>query len=77
MKKRIEELLQQGFIQKSNTPYAAPVLFVRKKDKELRLCVDFRLLNIITIKNAFPIPLIEDLFMKIGTAKVFSKLNLM
>lgn len=77
LKKQIEELLRQGFIQKSNSPYAAPVLFVKKKDKALRLCVDFRLLNINTIKNAFPIPLIEDLFMKIGTAKVFSKLDLM
>ena len=76
LKKQIEELLNKGFIQKSNSPFAAPVLFNKKKDKTLRLCVDFRLLNIDTIRNAFPIPIIEDLFMKIGNAKVFSKLDL-
>mmetsp|Transcript_5973 Transcript_5973/g.7268 ORF Transcript_5973/g.7268 Transcript_5973/m.7268 type:complete len:1243 (-) Transcript_5973:294-4022(-) len=77
LKKQIEELLQHGFIQKSSSPFAAPVLFVKKKDKALRLCVDFRLLNLNTIKNAFPLPVIEDLFMKIGNAKIFSKLDLM
>jgi putative transposase len=77
LKKQIEELLQHGFIQMSSSPFAAPVLFVKKKDKALRLCVDFRLLNLNTIKNAFPLPVIEDLFMKIGNTKVFSKLDLM
>lgn len=77
LKKQIEELLKQGFIKKSNSPFAAPVLFVKKKDKALRLCVDYRLLNVNTIKNAFPIPVIDDLFIKIGNAKVFTKLDLM
>lgn len=59
LKKQIEELLPQGSIQKSNSPCAAPVLFMKKKNKTLILCVDFKLLNINTIKNAFSIPLIE------------------
>lgn len=68
LKKQIEELLQHGFIHRSNSPYAAPVLFVKKKGKSLRLCVDYRLLNVNTIRNAFPIPVIEDLFMQIENA---------
>lgn len=77
LKKQIEEFLQKGFIEKSNSPFAAPVLFVKKKDKALCLCVDFRLFNLNTIKKAFPIPVIEELFMQFGKAKVFSKLDIM
>lgn len=77
LKKQINQLLKQGFIKKSNSPFAAPVLFVKKKDKSLRLCVDYRLLNIITIRDAFPIPVIDDLLFKLGNSKVFSKLDLM
>ena len=77
LRKQVNELLARGFIQKSNSPFGAPVLFVKKKDGSLRLCVDYRLLNADTIKNAFPLPLIDDLFQRIGPSKVFSKLDLM
>lgn len=77
LKRQINGLMSKGFIVSSNSPFAAPVLFVKKKDGRLRLCVDYRLLNKHTIRNAFPLPVIDDLFIKIGQAKVFSKLDLM
>ena len=77
LKAQINSLLEKGFIVNSNSPFAAPVLFVKKQDGSLRLCVYYRLLNTNTIKNAFPLPLIDDLFHRIGPAKIFSKLDLM
>lgn len=74
--RQVDELLKQGFIRKSMSPYNSPVLFVKKKDGSLRMCVDYRALNNITIKNKFPIPRIDEALDKIGGARVFSKMDL-
>ena len=59
---QLEELLKKGYIRPSVSPWGAPVLFVKKKDGTLRLCIDFRQLNKYTIKNKYPLPQIDDLF---------------
>src|ERR1041384_8448933 len=76
LKKQLAELLQKGFIRPSVSPYGAPVLFVHKKEGTLRLCVDYRTLNKITIKNKYPLPRIEELTDRLAGAKYFSKLDL-
>lgn len=75
--KQVKDLLDKGFIRKSSSPYNSPILFVRKKDKTMRMCVDFRLLNNETIKDRFPLPKIDELISKIGKAQIYSKLDLM
>ncbi|XP_012448721.1 uncharacterized protein LOC105771884 [Gossypium raimondii] len=62
LKTQLQELLDKGFIRLSMSPWAAPVLFVKKKDGSLRLCIDYRQLNRVTIKNKYPLPRIDDLF---------------
>jgi hypothetical protein len=62
LNKQIEELLEKCFIHPSSSPWGAPVLFVSKKDGSRRMCVDYRSLNEVTIKNKYPLPQIEDLF---------------
>jgi hypothetical protein len=76
LKKQLEELENKGFIQSSVSPWGAPVLFVKKKDGNLRLCVDYRELNKVTIKNKYPLPRIDDLFDQLQGAKIFSKIDL-
>jgi hypothetical protein len=76
LKKQIEELLSKGFIRPSSSPWGAPTLFVDKKDGSRRLCIDYRSLNEVTIKNKYPLPRIEDLFDQMRGAKVFSKIYL-
>lgn len=76
LKKQLKELLGAGYIQPSKAPYGAPVLFQKKHDGSLRLCIDYRALNKVTIKNKYPIPLIADLFDQLGGARYFSKLDL-
>jgi hypothetical protein len=76
LKKQIEELLAKGFIRPSLSPWGAPVIFVDKKDGTRRMCMDYRLLNVVTIKNKYPLPRIEDLFDQMRGAKVFSKIDL-
>ena len=76
LKKQIEELLEKGFIRPSVSPWGAPVLFVRKKDGSLRLCIDYRQLNKITIKNKYPLPRIDDLLDQLAGASIFSKIDL-
>ena len=76
LKVQIEGLLEQGFIRPSTSPWGAPVLFVRKKDDTLRLCVDYQELNKVTIKNRYPLPRIDDLFDQLRGATVFSKIDL-
>jgi hypothetical protein len=69
-------LLDKGSIWRSNSPWGAPVLFVKKKDGTLRLCIDYRQLNKVTVKNKYPLPRIDDLFDQLKGAKVFSKIDL-
>lgn len=75
LSKYIEENLQKGFIRHSQSPYGAPVLFAKKKDGSLRLCVDYRGLNKVTIKNRYPLPLIGELLDRISRAKVLTKFD--
>lgn len=76
IKKIMRELLDMGIIQPSKSPYAAPIVLVRKKDGSFWLCVDYRALNKITIKNKFPTPRINDMLDKIHGAAIFTKLDL-
>jgi hypothetical protein len=76
LKKQIDELLEKGYIRPSTSPWAAPVLFVEKKDGTKRMCIDYRALNEVTIKNKYPLPRIEDLFDQLKGASVFSKIDL-
>jgi hypothetical protein len=73
---QLEELLKKGYIHPSVSPWGAPVLFMKKKDGTLRLCIDFRQLNKVTIKNKYPLPRIDDLFDQLKDAKIFSKIDL-
>lgn len=72
----VRKMLDEGIIQASCSPYASPIVLVKKKDGSWRLCVDFRGLNKQTIKDKYSIPLLEDLLDELGGAKYFSKLDL-
>ena len=76
LKVQIQELLGQGFIRSSTSPWGALVLFAKKKDKTLRLCIDYRQLNRLTIKNRYPLARIDDLFDQLRGARVYSKIDL-
>ena len=76
LKKQLDDLLNKGFIRPSVSPYGAPVLFVHKKEGTLRLCVDYRALNKITIKNRYPLPQIDELMDRLVGAKYFTKIDL-
>jgi hypothetical protein len=76
LKKQTEQLLSKGFICPSSSSWGAPTLFVDKKDGSRRLCIYYRSLNKVTIKNKYPLPRIEDLFDQMRGAKVFSKIDL-
>ncbi|XP_057250714.1 uncharacterized protein LOC130591416 [Beta vulgaris subsp. vulgaris] len=76
LKKQLEELLQKGYIRPSVSPWGAPVLFVKKKDGTMRLCIDYREINNITIRNRYPLPRIDDLFDQLKGAGIFSKIDL-
>jgi hypothetical protein len=73
---QLEELLKKGYICPSLSPWGALVLFVKKKYGTLRLCIDFRQLNKVTIKNKYPLPRIDDLFYQLKDARIFSKIDL-
>ena len=73
---QLQELLDKGFIRPSTSPWGASVLFAKKKDKTLRLCIDYRQLNRVTIKNWYPLPRIDDLFDQLRGARVYSKIDL-
>jgi hypothetical protein len=75
LKKQLGELQRSGFIRPSSSPWGASVLFVEKKDKSMRMCVDYRSLNEVTIKNKYPLPKIDDLFDQLKGAKYFSKVG--
>ncbi|CAN6362592.1 unnamed protein product [Urochloa humidicola] len=76
LKKQLRKLLDQGFIRASVSPWASPILFVDKKDGTQRMCVDYRTLNSVTIKNKYPLPRIDDLLNQLRKAKYFSKIDL-
>jgi hypothetical protein len=76
LKKHIDELSEKGYIRPSTSPWAAPVLFVENKDGTRRMCIDYRALNEVTIKNKYPLPRIEGLFDQLRGACVFSKIDL-
>jgi hypothetical protein len=76
LKEHIKKLLEKGFIRPSSSPWGAPVIFVPKKDGTQRLCVDYRALNEVTIKNKYPLPRINDLFDQLHGACVFPKIDL-
>jgi hypothetical protein len=75
LKKQLNKLEQKGYIKSSSSSWGAPVLFV-KKDGSMRLCVDYRALNELTVKNKYPLPRIDDLFDQLKGAKYFSKIDL-
>ena len=76
LKKQLQTLLDKGFIRPSSSPWGCPALFVKKKDDSLRMCVDYRPLNEVTVKNKYPLPRIDILFDQLVGAKFFSKIDL-
>ncbi|KAJ9529338.1 hypothetical protein QJQ45_013665 [Haematococcus lacustris] len=76
LKKQVQDLLAKGMIEPSSSPFAAPILYVKKKSCELRMCLDYRQLNKITIRDQYPLPRIDDLFDKLSGCTVFSSLDL-
>jgi hypothetical protein len=73
---QLQELQDKGFIRPSHSPWGAPVLFVKKKDDSFRMCIDYRELNKLTIKNRYPLPRIDDLFDQLQGSRYFSKIDL-
>ena len=73
---QLRELQDKGFIRPSSSPWGAPVLFVKKKDGSFRMCIDYRELNKLTIKNRYPLPRIDDLFDQLQGSQYFSKIDL-
>ena len=73
---QLQELLDKGFMRSSTSPWGAPVLFTKKNDKTFQLCIDYRQLNRVTIKNRCPLPRIDDLFDQLRGARVYSKIDL-
>jgi hypothetical protein len=76
LKVQLSGLLDKGYIRPSSSPWCCPALFVRKKDQSLRLCVDYRPLNPVTVKNKYPLPRIDILFDQLPGSKVFSMVDL-
>ncbi len=76
LKVQFEELFAKGYIKPNKSPYGAPVLFVHKKDGTLRMCVDYKALNKVTMMNRYPLPRIDDLFNRLSGTKVFSRIDL-
>lgn len=76
MEKLVHEMLDVGIINDSTSSFASPIVMVKKKDRSWRLCVDYRLVNQLTIKDMLPIPIIKEPLDELGQAKVFFKLDL-
>ena len=76
LREYLHENLKKGFIRSSSSPAGAPIHFVKKKDGSLRLCVDYRGLNAITIKNRYPLPLIQETLERLKNAKIYTRLDL-
>ncbi|GJX38275.1 putative nucleotidyltransferase, ribonuclease H [Tanacetum coccineum] len=73
---QLQELADRGFIRPSTSPWGAPILFVKKKDGSFRMCIDYRELNKLTVKNRYPLPMIDDLFDQLQGSSVYSKIDL-
>ncbi|GKG18965.1 putative reverse transcriptase domain-containing protein, partial [Tanacetum coccineum] len=73
---QLQELSNKGYIRPSSSPWGAPVLFVKKKDGSFRMCIDYRELNKLTVKNRYPLPRIDDLFDQLQGLSVYSKIDL-
>ena len=76
LKRQLDDLIEKKFIRPSVSPWGSPILFAKKSDGTLRLCIDYRALNQVTIKNKYPLPRINDLFEQLRGAQVFSKIDL-
>ncbi|WMV58018.1 hypothetical protein MTR67_051403 [Solanum verrucosum] len=76
LKSQIQKLLDKGFIRPSASPWGAPVLFVKKNDGSMRMCIDYQQLNRVTIRNKYPLPQIYDLFDQLQVTSIFSKVDL-
>jgi hypothetical protein len=73
---QLEELMKKGYIRSNVSPWGAPFLFVKKKDRTLRICIDFGQLNKVTVKNKYPLPRNDDLVDQLKDEKIFSKIDL-
>ena len=76
LKNQLQELLDKGYIRSSHSPWGAPIMFVKKKDASMRMCIDYRELNKVIIKNNCPLPRIDDMFDKLHRASIFTKIYL-
>ncbi|GJY78556.1 putative reverse transcriptase domain-containing protein [Tanacetum coccineum] len=76
VREQLQELSDKGFIRPSSSPWGAPVLFVKKKDGSFRMCIDYRELNKLTVKNRYPLPRIDDLFDQLQGSSIYSKIDL-
>ncbi|GJS02529.1 putative reverse transcriptase domain-containing protein, partial [Tanacetum coccineum] len=76
LSEQLQELSDKGFIRPSSSPWGAPVLFVKKKDGSFRMCIDYRELNKLTVKNRYPLPMIDDLFDQLQGSSIYSKIDL-
>ncbi|GJU32304.1 putative reverse transcriptase domain-containing protein [Tanacetum coccineum] len=76
LSEQLQELSEKGFIRPSSSPWGAPVLFVKKKDGSFRMCIDYRELNKLTVKNRYPLPRIDDLFDQLQGSSIYSKIDL-
>ncbi|GKE80149.1 putative reverse transcriptase domain-containing protein, partial [Tanacetum coccineum] len=74
--KHLKELSDKGFLRPSSSPWGAPILFVKKKDGSFRMCIDYRELNKLTVKNHYPLPRIDDLFDQLQGSSIYSKIDL-
>jgi hypothetical protein len=76
LKRQVTELMSRGYIRPSKSPFGAPVLFARKKGGDLRMCIDYRALNRVTVKNNYPLPRVDDLLDRLAGAKYFTRIDL-
>nr|GFC72381.1 putative reverse transcriptase domain-containing protein [Tanacetum cinerariifolium] len=76
LSEQLQELFDKGFIRPSSSPWGAPVLFIKKKDSSFRMCIDYRELNKLTVKNRYPLPRIDDLFDQLQGSSIYSKIDL-
>ena len=76
VRRQLDEYLSKGWIRPSTSPFGAPILFVRKKDNTLRMCIDYRALNRLTVLDKYPLPRIDDLLDRLSKARVFSSIDL-